>query len=86
MTGEKKFKYSYTIYNAPDEALFKRQCAALEKHIPGLRRDRLYEDVDMSAYQCYFHEKGEVRVCNDYYVGCLRVDSDFDLTKYFTAE
>ena len=79
----KKYKYSYTICNQPDQSLFERQCKALEKHIAGLRKDHLLEDVDGSLDQYYFHEKGTLVVSNDYYVGALYIDSDFDIRPYF---
>lgn len=79
----KKFRYSYTIYNIPDDDLFTKQCEAIEKNIHGLTKERLLEDVDGSKYQHYRHKNGEIRVCNDYDIYCLYVDSDFDLLPYF---
>ena len=75
--------YFYGICDNPDEELFKKQCAALEKHIPNLKRARLLEDVDGSSYQHYNHPLGEVVVSNDYTLGDLYVESDFDLEPYF---
>lgn len=75
--------YFYGIYDNPDEELFKKQCAALEKNIPNLRRAQLLEDADGSSYQHYKHPLGEVVVSNDYAFGDLYVESDFDLEPYF---
>ena len=78
----KKYDYSVTICNQPDEILFEKQCAAIEK-IPHVKKAKLLEDVDGSKHQYYNHPKGEISVVNDFYVGCLYVDSDFDLSPYF---
>ena len=79
----KKFPYFYGVNDEPDESLFKKQCAAIERHIPNLKKEKLLEDVDGSSIQIYYHEKGEVRVCNDYCYGDLYIESDFDLEPYF---
>lgn len=80
----KKHKFSYAICNqfAPD--IFKKQCVAIEKNIPDLEKDELLKDVDGSTYQRYIHKKGEIIVDNNYYMNELNVESDFDLTPYFT--
>lgn len=80
---KKKYKYSYNICNQPDDELFYKQCAALEKYIPGLTKEILLNDVDGSLIQIYYHEKGEMIVFNDYYIGALYIDSDFDIDPYF---
>ena len=76
-------KYNCTIYDVPSEKYFKNQCAAIEKHIPNLAKEKLLADVDGSLIQIYNHAKGEIRVCNDYMINCLYVESDFDLEPYF---
>ena len=48
-------KYHYVICNQPDEVLFRKQCAALEHHLPGLEKEALLTDVDGSQIQCYRH-------------------------------
>ena len=80
---KQKLPYFYMICKQPDEDLFHRQCAAFERKFPNLRKDDLLEDVDGSAYQTYHHEAGDFVVRNDCYVGCLYVESDFDLVPYF---
>ena len=79
----KEYKYSYNICDQQNDELFYKQCAALEKHIPGLTKERLLIDVDGSLYQIYYHQKGELSVNNDYYIGALYIDSDFDIEPYF---
>ena len=79
----KKYKYSYTICNQPDEEIFYKQCKALEKYLPGLIKEKLLEDIDGSLYQKYQHNKGEIIVCNHIPIGAVYVDSDFDLLLYF---
>lgn len=78
-----KRKFHYSISTQQDLSLFKAQCAALEKHILGLKKENLVFDVDGSAYQSYQHKNGIIDVSNDCYVGALYVDADFDLLPYF---
>lgn len=63
--------------------MFKKQCHALETHIPGLQLCHDLEDVDGSVMRVYSYGKGTVRVGNDVQVDALYVISDFDLTPYF---
>ena len=79
-----RFEFEYIICRQFDADLFQKQCAALEKYIPNLKREPLVEDVDGSQYQHYQHERGEIVVANDYDIGCLYVESNFDLLPYFS--
>ena len=82
----RELPYYYGIYDRPDEELFQKQCVALEKKIPALQKEPLLEDVDGSRFQSYQHAKGRINVCNDYCLGDLYVESDFDLLPYFVEE
>ena len=79
----KNYEYYYNICDQPDYELFYKQCAALEKHIPGLMKRILLQDIDGSLIQTYYHEKGELVVHNDYFDGELYIESDFDIEPYF---
>lgn len=81
-----EFKFEYTICTQFDEELFKKQCKAFEKKFPNIEKEPLLEDVDGSSYQTYHHEGGDFVVANDYDIGCLYVESDFDLLPYFKEE
>ncbi|WP_455577050.1 hypothetical protein [Anaerosinus sp.] len=75
--------FHYNICNQSDEELFKKQCAAIEKHIPHLRKSKILIDVDGSLFQEYRHSKGIIEVSNSHYINALYVDADFDLLPYF---
>lgn len=75
--------YHYTICNVPDEELFYKQCAALEKNVPDLEKDSLLEDVDGSLTQIYRKEEKEISVHNSEYIGALYIDSEIELTQFF---
>lgn len=75
--------FDYTICNCADSKLFAKQCAALEKSIPGLQKGMTLEDVDGSVSQQYTHTKGSVVVKNDQLVDSLYILSEFDLSPYF---
>ena len=75
--------FDYTICNQADISLFHRQCQALEKNVPGLRKESLLDCPDGALIQKYEHELGTVTVKNDIQVDALYVISDFDLLPYF---
>jgi len=75
--------FSYTICNCADRELFRKQCLALEKHIPNLEKGIYLRDVDDSMIQIYKHPRGEIKVHNDTEVGALYIDAEFDLRPYF---
>lgn len=81
--SRKKFNYEYTIYTVPDEEIYRKQCEAIERYIPDLRKEKELHDVDDSRIQIYWHGKNEIRVLNDYYIGGVFVESDFDLIPFF---
>ena len=75
------FDYDYTICTEPDEDIFKRQCAALEKHIPLLEKERLMIDVDNTKIQIYLKDGKKIKVKNDYMVGAVYIQSEIELTQ-----
>lgn len=79
----KDYEFHYTICNQFDGEIFDKQCTAMEKRFPNLKKEKLLEDVDGTALQLYHHENGDIHIVNDYVVGCVYVDSDFDLLPYF---
>lgn len=79
-------KFEYTICPQFDEKLFKKQCVAFKEKFPNIKKEPLLEDVDGSAYQTYHHNCGDFVVANNYGIGCLYVESDFDLLPYFKGE
>ena len=78
--------YHYQICNIPDEELFYKQCAALERNIPGLEKTPLLEDVDGSLTQVYKKDGKEIAVHNSEYVGALYIDSEIELKQYFKKD
>lgn len=75
--------FEYTIYTVPDEDIYKRQCRALEKHIPGLTKLYELEDADGSLISIYKKGGSEIKVSNDYQIGGVFVDSEIDLLPFF---
>lgn len=75
--------YSYTICTEPDRAMFRKLCAALERYIPGLKKEEsLLEDVDGTLIQHYKKDGAEIAVWNDELVGALYMDSEIDLAPF----
>ena len=78
--------FDYTICNAPDSDIFLRQCKALEKNIPDLKKSEILKDIDGSQIAVYFKDGKKVTVHNSYYVGAVYIQSEFDLTTFFTKK
>lgn len=75
--------YEYMICNTSDEEIYKKQCAAIEKHIPGIIKQEELIDVDGSRIQCYSYGHEEIIVINSIYVDALLVRSTEDIKPYF---
>ena len=75
--------HQYTICNQPDEEIFHRQCAALEKRIPRLKLVQELRDVDGSLTRIYGKDGTRVKIKNDFYVGGVFIDSDIELEQFF---
>lgn len=76
--------FEYQICNQPDKDIFLRQCRALEKHIPQIKKGNLLDDVDGSQTQMYFVDGKNVAVHNSYYIGAVYVQSEIELISYFS--
>ena len=79
----REYEYHYGICTEPDDVLFVKQCRAIEANIPNLNICQDLEDVDGSLTRIYHHDKGDIKVSNDRYIGALYVEADFDLLSYF---
>lgn len=75
--------FSYQICNRPDDNIFARQCAALEKRIPGLSKREILHDVDGSKFQGYEKNGQTITVKKDVAVGTIEIDSEFDIDPFF---
>lgn len=75
--------YEYNICNVYDKEIFKKQCKAIEKHIPNLTKENLLDDVDGSQIQIYFiNGSSKIKVINDKTFG-IEVHSEEELEHYF---
>jgi len=75
--------FHYGICTEPDKEIFDKQCKALEKHIPGISKGELLEDVDSSETQIYDLKGKKITVHNSLYIGAVYVDSEIELTHFF---
>ena len=76
--------YNYEICNVYDKEIFTKQCGALEKHIPQLKKDNLIEDVDGSQCQIYTFPNGKsLKITNDILFG-IEIDSEIAIEQYFS--
>lgn len=75
--------FEYGICTECDEEIFKKQCAALERHIPDLIRTVNYTDVDGTQVQKYSKDGSLITVRNDYDVGAVYIESEIELERFF---
>jgi len=75
--------FKYNICTEADKEIFYKQCAALEKHIPDLKKMRILEDVDGSLVQIYYKDRKEIIVYNSEYVGSVTIKSEIELEQFF---
>lgn len=75
--------YDYNICTNADEKIFQKQCKALEKHIPNIKKGELLEDVDGSKTQFYCKDEKKIAVKNSFYIGAVFVESEISLEQFF---
>lgn len=71
--------YSYTVAKVASEKEFAKACNLIESHFKGIGKEKILEDVDGSAVQIYHKGKACIKVCNDYEVDAVYVDSEIEL-------
>lgn len=75
--------YKYSICNQADEEIFNKQCDALEKNIPNIKKGNLLIDVDESKIQEYFLNNKSISVCNSNYTNEIFIKSEVELKQFF---
>lgn len=75
--------FEYMICNIADKEIFEKQCAALEKKYPNLKKEQRLQDADDSEIQIYNLSGKKIRVYNSYYLNEVYVRSDVDLMAFF---
>ncbi len=75
--------HSYTIMKSANETVFIQICKRIEAGIKDIKKDALLLDVDGSAIQVYTVGNFCIKVCNDYELDAVYVDSDIELHSCF---
>ena len=75
--------FEYNICTKANEDIFKKQCRALEKNIPNLKKDVLLVDVDNSKTVIYLLNDKKITIHNSYYIGAVFIESEIDLEQFF---
>ncbi|MDO5445818.1 MAG: hypothetical protein Q4F31_09400 [Eubacteriales bacterium] len=68
--------YSYTVSKTADSLEFNNVCKKIESDLNIIKKDKLLVDVDGSEIQKYTTQDGEIKVCNDYEIDAVYIDSD----------
>lgn len=78
--------FEYSICNLPDEEIFKKQCAALEKNVPGITKIYVLDDIDGSTSAFYRKDGKKITIRNSYYIGAVFIESEIELSQFFDLE
>lgn len=81
MRTQYEFEYYILPDNSPKE--FKAACLRIEEKHPEAEKQKLLVDVDGSTIQIYCISGKEILVFDDYEVGAVYVDSDYNLDDIF---
>lgn len=82
----KQYEFEYNVFydNSPKE--FKAACLEIEEKHPEAEKQKLLVDVDGSTIQIYCISGKEILVFDDYEVGAVYVDSDYNLDDIFERQ
>ena len=75
--------HTYAICNMFDTDIYHKQCAALEKNIPELKKERELEDVDGGLYMHYTYRGSKITVKNSRYTDKITIESEILLNQFF---
>lgn len=75
--------YSYTVSNTASESAFARSCKLIESSFKGIIKENTLVDVDGSSVKIYHKNGAKIKVCNDYEVDAVYVDSEIELNDVF---
>ena len=72
--------FTYNISKTASNKAFKSTCSAIESKLTSIEKADLITDVDGSQVQIYNTKDGKIKVCNDYEVFAVYVDSEVNVT------
>lgn len=71
--------FSYTIEKSASARAFAKACRLIESNFSGISKEPLLEDVDGTTIQIYRNNGKKIKVCNDYEVDAVYIDSEIEL-------
>lgn len=75
--------YSYTVSKTANNKEFIKACHLIESNFNGISKQKVLVDVDGSTIQVYHKNDSKIKVCNDYEVDAVYVDSEIELKSLF---
>lgn len=75
--------FEYWICNEADDAIFEKQCNAIEKNVTPLEKGRLLKDVDGSLIQIYAYQGKEILIYSDHFINEVYIKSEVQLEQFF---
>lgn len=71
--------FSYTVEKNASKQTFEMVCRLIESHFTGIVKEKLLEGVDGTAIQFYHFDSKTIKVCNDFEIDAVYVDSEIEL-------
>ncbi len=71
--------YSYNISKDVNAVAFRDACMLIGENVQGICETYCLEDVDGTQIQVYKTSNGEITIFNDYEVGAVYANSEFNL-------
>ena len=71
--------FSYNVEKSASKQTFEMVCRLIESHFTGIVKEKLLEDVDGTAIQFYHFDSKTIKVCNDFEIDAVYVDSEIEL-------
>ena len=71
--------FSYTVEKNASKQTFEMVCRLIESYFTGIVKEKLLEDVDGTAIQFYHFDSKTIKVCNDFEIDAVYVDSEIEL-------
>ena len=72
--------FTYNVAPSFDNKIFAKTCSIIKSKIKEIKKEKLFVDVlDGTQIKTFETNRGKIKVYNDYDVGAVYVDSEFDL-------
>lgn len=71
--------FSYPVEKSASKQAFAMVCQLIESHFTGIAKEKLLKDADGTSIQFYHFDGKIIKVCNDFEIDAVYVDSEIEL-------